>query len=668
MTTHTTKSSQGPLIGVIHRKDVQPLNTDEVQFEIDMCIGCDRCMRACPVPLSSKITIADLNRATISEQVSPQVARFTEECVMCGSCVPVCPVDNHRDLLMLSLKQRLGIDWDGRADMSHVPSQLPPGWELSRLLRRLREQPVFQDTLAVPDNYLQHCIATSKILVFPQGQTILREGEFGRDICFILEGQVELSVKNADGQSLPITILQRGEYMGEQSMLTGQPRSFTAQTQKPTLILQVPEQVMQHLMEIAPDVQAFFDQVNTPHFVETILKRLPLFQGVSNADLRQLVERMQLVRYERGEKLFDEVAREEQIVQGRPESETLHILLEGFVSVARRTAFVGIGVAPTSTTPQTERVIAYRQAGDYFVGGIDMLSNRRSVSVAAITRTTVAEFSRTTMMTLFKRYPEIQHRFQQRLQLYKDAQIAANSAVFEPNAFNTSETINALSQPEARAGLHALVDDGVVEGTDILVIDLDKCIHCNECEEACERRHGHSRMNRQGMVVGNISVTTSCRQCQDPVCMLCSRAGIARLPSGEVYITESCIGCGICAERCPYNNISIVTLDPQAAEEQSSWNKFSGFFAQGAGKERAGRGGKRKALPMAQIPPQPGPLGQKDTKDALTEMRKKIAIKCDLCAGYNNQACVQACPTGAAFRVNPITFFGSTEDILSRRV
>jgi Fe-S-cluster-containing hydrogenase component 2 len=48
-------------------------------------------------------------------------------------------------------------------------------------------------------------------------------------------------------------------------------------------------------------------------------------------------------------------------------------------------------------------------------------------------------------------------------------------------------------------------------------------------------------------------------------------------------------------------------------------------------------------------------------------MRKKLAIKCDLCAGYDNQACVQACPTGAAIRVNPVAFFGSTEEILRRR-
>jgi len=63
----------------------------------------------------------------------------------------------------------------------------------------------------------------------------------------------------------------------------------------------------------------------------------------------------------------------------------------------------------------------------------------------------------------------------------------------------------------------------------------------------------------------------------------------------------------------------------------------------------------------------PGPLNERPLPDAFGELRKKLAIKCDLCAGYNNQACVQACPTGAAIRVNPTAFFGSTEEILRKR-
>ena len=643
-TPKSSSSKKSLVVGVEHRPDLIPYTEEEVRFEIDMCIGCDRCMRACPVPLSAQVNIADLNRATISEEIAPHVARFTEECVMCGSCVPVCPVDNHRDLLMLSLKQRLGVPWDGKVDMNRIFSYLPSGWDVPVLLSRLREQPMFSDAQLVPDNYLLHLVSTSKLLTMMPGTVMMHEGEFSRSIYLILEGRCELFSTGSDGRALPIAIFRRGEYMGEHGMLTGQQRTASARTQTASVVLEVPEQVMQRLMEIVPAVRTFFEKLDNTRSIETILKRLALFQGASDIDIRQLAEQAQVKRYDRDDRLFSEE------VSGRPAREALHILLEGFVKVARR------ATAGTGHDKSDERIIAYRQGGDYFAGGLDLLGDGGAVTVSAITRAIVAEVPRSSLLPLFSRYPEIGQRFQARMQQYVEAAAAAQTGFFAP-----IDHLHEGSAAETRAGLRALVGGGVIEGTEVLVIDLDKCIHCNECEEACARRHGHSRMNRKGMVVGNISIATACRQCQDPVCMLCSRAGIARLPSGEVYITESCIGCGICAERCPYDNISIMTLEDEKAAP-ASWQNFGSFFTKGAGKERG-----HKVLPMATSAAAPGPLERYKAPDALDEMRKKIAIKCDLCAGYDNQACVQACPTGAAFRVQPTQFFGSTEEILSRR-
>jgi Fe-S-cluster-containing hydrogenase component 2/CRP-like cAMP-binding protein len=634
------------VVGIEHRIDLRPLTEDEIRFEIDMCIGCDRCMRACPIPMSSTVTIADLNRATISEEIAPHVALFTDECVMCGSCVPVCPVDNHRDLLMLSLKQRLGISWDGSVDMSRILNFLPAGWNTALLLSRLREQPMFSDAQLIPENYLLHMVATSKIQTMMPGSVVMHEGEFGREMYYILEGRFEVSSTGLDGTNLPVAILRRGEYMGEHGMLTGQQRNATIRAQTAAVMLEVPEQVMQRLMEIVPAVRRFFEQLNISRSIEGIIKRMALFQGVSASDIHTIAEQAEAKTYERDERLFSEGG-----ASSTPARESLHLLLDGFVKVARRTN-PGTGRDKTD-----ERIIAYRQEGDYFAGGLDLLGDGRAVTVTPITRTRVAEVPRSVLMNIFTRYPEVSQRFNMRLQQYRDAAAAAQTGFFDPLA----EIVQPLSDAEARAGLRSLVGEGVIEGTEVLVIDLDKCIHCNECEEACARRHGHSRMNRKGMIVGNISIATACRQCQDPVCMLCSRAGIARLPGGEVYITESCIGCGICAERCPYDNISIMTLEDEV-EARTSLNHLGNFFQKGAGKERG-----RKSLPMMQSALTPGPFNKHQPLDAFGEMRKKLAIKCDLCAGYDNQACVQACPTGAAIRVQPTTFFGSTEDILRRR-
>jgi len=643
------------VVGLEHRREVQGLSETHIKFEIDMCIGCNRCMDACPVPISSQVTIADLNSATILEKVAPHVARFTHECIMCGSCVPVCPVDNHRDLLMLSLKERLGVSWNSKPDMRSVADALPAGWTIAMLISCLREQPILRDPQQVPDAYLLHIIAASKQRILLPGEAVIREGEYGRDLYLILEGLLELVATDIDNAELPVAILRRGEYTGEDGMLTGHPYTASARAQTPAALLQVPEQVMQRLMELVPSVRDHFERFNNARSLKSILKRMALFQGVADADIRSLIRQTPVKRYERDQQLFTEDKR------GRPSRETLHILLEGFVKVARRT------IAGTGQHESGERIIAYRQGGDYFAGGLDLLGDGQAVTVTTINRCRIAEVPRQALLELFQKYPEVNHRFSMRLREYLEAAISTQGYALSTGALRHFTPVAGPADLEVQAGLHSLVSDGVMEGTEVLVIDLDKCIHCDECEEACARRHGHSRMNRKGMVVGNISIATACRQCQDPVCMLCSRAGIARHPNGEVYITESCIGCGICAERCPYGAISIVQIEDEAAA-RSSWQHFSEFFTKGAGKERA-----RKTLPVVSVAAAggnyaaPGPFDISQTRNGYDELRKKVAIKCDLCAGYSDQACVQACPTGAAIRIQPTKFFGSTEEILQRR-
>lgn len=623
---------------------------EQIRFEIDMCIGCDRCMLACPVPNSAAVSIADLNHATLSGQINAQIAQFTTECVLCGSCVPVCPVDNHRDLLMLSLKQRLGTPWHGPIDLSRVQAMLPPGWNIALAFSRLREQALFRDPQQVPDHYLLHLLAESHIQVLSPGSMIMREGEYGRDTFFILEGQCKLSSSGPGGTALPIAVMQRGEYLGDDAMLTGQPHATTARAQMAMLVVVTPEQTMQRLMEITPETRRIFEQASNARSLETILKRATLFESVAGDDIRWLAAQVQIRHYERGARLFNEEGRD------RPTREYLHVVLEGFVKVARR--------IPGG---DHERIIAYRRSGDYFAGGLDMLGDQRAVTVSAITRVCIAEIARHTLMQLFARYPRVMQRFQERLQQYGHALAEAHTGLFAAidlaayarEQAQSGNNANPLSDAGARSGLHELVSDGVVEGTEVLVIDLDRCVHCGECEAACARRHGHSRMNRKGLVVGNISIATACRHCEDPACLLCSRAGIARREGGEVYITENCIGCGICAERCPYDTISIVDLAGERAQTTASnslWQRFNTLLNKGYGKEYG-----RKSLPMAASPSTPKPL------DGYDSMMKKVAVKCDLCAGYDNQACIQACPTGAAFRVQPTVFFGSTETILCRK-
>ena len=61
-----------------------------------------------------RIQIEALNRETLVERMTPDIARFAQACYQCGACVPVCPVGLHRDAMMLWLKMRLSRSSSGR--------------------------------------------------------------------------------------------------------------------------------------------------------------------------------------------------------------------------------------------------------------------------------------------------------------------------------------------------------------------------------------------------------------------------------------------------------------------------------------------------------------------------------------------------------------------------
>jgi Fe-S-cluster-containing hydrogenase component 2 len=105
----------------------------------------------------------------------------------------------------------------------------------------------------------------------------------------------------------------------------------------------------------------------------------------------------------------------------------------------------------------------------------------------------------------------------------------------------------------------------------------------------------------------------------------CPVGSIRRRGSLEVVIEDWCIGCGLCAENCPYGSIS---MHPVNLEELAP------------------------AAPAMAMPAQRASVKQK-------------ATSCDLCAGMEEPSCVYACPHDAAHRVDAVKFFG---DLVARGV
>jgi Fe-S-cluster-containing hydrogenase component 2 len=180
----------------------------------------------------------------------------------------------------------------------------------------------------------------------------------------------------------------------------------------------------------------------------------------------------------------------------------------------------------------------------------------------------------------------------------------------------------------ATDGAQAAVADffvrhGLSVSTTLRVRKIDACIECGACEAACETRYGVKRLSLNGRILGGLDFVDACHTCVDARCIdPCNFDAISFDPiKREILIKEdACTGCTLCARACPYDAIEMHDLE-QTPLLQIRLDKQNALAF--------GEGTARKA------------------------QLRRIASKCDHCSGYEDQACISACPTGALIEVAP---------------
>lgn len=115
-----------------------------------------------------------------------------------------------------------------------------------------------------------------------------------------------------------------------------------------------------------------------------------------------------------------------------------------------------------------------------------------------------------------------------------------------------------------------LIEERFINGSQTMLINLDRCTGCDDCVSACATAHdSNPRFIRHGQVHGNAMVANACMHCHDPVCLIgCPTGAIHRASGkGQVIINDqTCIGCMTCANSCPYSNIRMVNVRDQSGE------------------------------------------------------------------------------------------------------
>ena len=320
---------------------------------------------------------------------------------------------------------------------------------------------------------------------------------------------------------------------------------------------------------------------------------MPLFASVGEEFLRYLKDKIELVSYNQSDVICKE----------GEDADAFYLIRSGMVRVSQ-------------AMPGGEMVRTYLSRGDFF-GEIGLLrSIKRIATCSALDAVDVVKVPGAEFNLMLEKFPGVRAQ----LEPVAEARMAATKSRVIPPGLRLDDYLN----------------QGLFEAQNLLLIDLDNCTRCDACVQACAKAHdGISRLLRDGLRYDHFLVATACRSCSDPLCMTqCPVGSIRRKENLELIIEDWCIGCGKCAELCPYGNINMHPLE--VTKEVRTEVKS----------------------PNPNIPP-----------TVKIEKKKSTTYKantCDLCTQLSVPSCVYACPHDAAKRVDPQRFFGDALEMQNR--
>ena len=457
-----------------------------------------------------------------------------------------------------------------------------------------------------------------KLLTYDPGEAIVNEGDWGGNTFYIMvagEADVFINSQSPTGGT-KVATLQAGMQFGEMSVLAGVPRNAT---------IKAPPIAQVSVLEIQRPALRLFRKLS--RFGNALDQTYRLHGRSSAIDRLNLIAQMpeELIGPLKNVSTFRVFTKNHVLLREGGLVDHLYLILSGW---AHRSAGLLAGSQP---------------AEDYLGEGhcLGMEGIMRDLtwpySVTLLDRAEILEIS----ISKVRKNPSLRAPLTEAL-----ARLAA------PEIRKHYESYSPAVAEKVRTAQGALIETGLVDGTNLLVMDMALCVRCGNCSLACHKIHGQSRLLRRGVhvtrlksarlgAVQSILSPEVCMHCQDPECLTgCPTGAIGRFQGGQIDIEpKTCIGCGDCATQCPYDAISMVQRNPPKPAAPPSMGV--------------------RLRQLLRLSPDPLPPAVETTEDL-------VAVKCNLCngtsmnpAGAAGQAysCEENCPTGALARISPGSYF-----------
>jgi Fe-S-cluster-containing dehydrogenase component/CRP-like cAMP-binding protein len=490
----------------------------------------------------------------------------------------------------------------------------------------------------------------ARLLTYGAGETIMREGEWGGNTFYLsVAGDLDVYVKDDSGNEKKVARVPPGACLGERSILAGIPRNATIKAPAEASVLEL----VRPALRLLRSLKKFAEKVDDSYRNHGLANAIAELQEQGGAtlnplDLVALGNISQFMAYGKHHVLVQE---------GTP-IDRIFLIRSGWVRRVRGVPIyedITESAGPGAFVPED-----FFGAGNCL--GLEALQGQANwaYSAALMARTELLEIP----IDSLRAEPELCQRL---------AKAFAGFSTADDDVGLTSKP----NEPELAAAEKEIAT-GVIDGVNLLVMDMDLCIRCGNCSLACHKVHGQSRLLRRGIhierpvkldssSIQHVLVPSVCMHCKDPECLTgCPTGAIFRDAKGEIDIDPvTCIGCFDCATQCPYNAISMVPRTGEPIVSDGLVTRLRKLFGSSA-PPVATAGAAAAAKVDGEAKGEPKAPANADARAEAKSDDDMVAIKCNLCehtplnpenAKRPAYSCEENCPTGALVRVNPQEYF-----------
>ena len=428
---------------------------------------------------------------------------------------------------------------------------------------------------------VRELLMDSQVRVMKNNEVIFNKNDYTNTFFTFLEGSVAIEI-GMEGGGLGKVTLSKGAFFGEMGLVSGRRRTASVIAEDGCIVLEVSRRAMLKLIATSDSVRKAIDARFIMNSLVTQIGNI-----FSLEELEFMSKAIEIKRFNAKVTIFKE----------GDVSDGLYLVRSGSLAVSKN-------------INGKETILAYVSAGNY-VGEMGLMEQSvRTATVKSVVMSELLILKSEDFNTMLAKNPKL-------------AAALRNKMMSRMKSNVSQETMT----DDKSAVVDFFLSQGLGEGSDVLVIDESLCIQCNNCETACSETHdGVSRLKRAaGATFAKLHIPIACRHCENPSCMKdCPPDALTRGKNGEVFVNDSCIGCGNCERNCPYGVIQMAVNSPPKKGADLSWLLFG----------------------LGQAPGQRAP----DYDPAVN----KRAVKCDMCKSIDaGPSCVRACPTGAAIRIAP---------------